>query len=362
MTTLMAEGLKRLPGKKNAYRLQKDVHAWNIDGSSADKPIDTSWIKYWESCSGLGRRRCAFLGCDRDAEHGGHVWIMGHSSRKRGVWIVPLCRKCNYCDNAHRQMDANGDHSFLRQGTVVVRTEYTEDMAHAPRRVSSFDTDEGYDSQEYEVDDWEVRICEDCMIDLPFGAPKHHRKCIDCVERGGPPPGRCSYRVNGMQVTEAEFKAYKEERRREEARWASCIQMDLDREASHLGSYDLVGTFEGRTSALARGRRCEGCGQDISERPDKHKVCPGCYYGRSHGGVAQTKRARGRRCEGCGQDISERPDKHKVCPGCYYGRSHGGVAQTKRARGRRCEGCGQDISEKPDNHKVCLDCYRMRVY
>ena len=25
------------------------------------------------------------------------------------------------------------------------------------------DTDEGYDSQEYEVDDWEVRICEDCM-------------------------------------------------------------------------------------------------------------------------------------------------------------------------------------------------------
>ena len=292
MTTLMAEGLKRLPGKKNAYRLQKDVHAWNIDGSSADKPIDTSWIKYWESCSGLGRRRCAFLGCDRDAEHGGHVWIMGHSSRKRGVWIVPLCRKCNYCDNAHRQMDANGDHSFLRQGTVVVRTEYTEDMAHAPRRVSSFDTDEGYDSQEYEVDDWEVRICEDCMIDLPFGTPKHHRKCIDCVERGGPPPGRCSYRVNGMQVTEAEFKAYKEERRREEARWASRIQMDLDREASNLGSYDLVGTFEGRTSALARGRRCEGCGQDISERPDKHKVCPGCYWatewvarGRSHGGV-----------------------------------------------------------------------------
>ena len=95
MTTLMAEGLKRLPGKKNAYRLQKDVHAWNIDGSSADKPIDTSWIKYWESCSGLGRRRCAFLGCDRDAERRqGHVLGSNSedSSRKRGSldMVVPM--------------------------------------------------------------------------------------------------------------------------------------------------------------------------------------------------------------------------------------------------------------------------------
>ena len=63
------------------FRLQQDLHAWNVDGSSTDQLRQTSWIKYWEKMSGLGRRRCAFSDCDRGAEHGGHVWIKGHRPR-----------------------------------------------------------------------------------------------------------------------------------------------------------------------------------------------------------------------------------------------------------------------------------------
>ncbi len=33
-----ATGLKRVKGKCNVFRLQQDLHAWNVDGSSTDQP------------------------------------------------------------------------------------------------------------------------------------------------------------------------------------------------------------------------------------------------------------------------------------------------------------------------------------
>ena len=108
-----ATDLKRVNGKCNVFRLQQDLHAWNVDGSSTDQLQQTSWIKYWEKMSGLGRRRCAFSDCDRAAEHGGHVWIKGHASQKRGVFIAPICKQCNYCENLKRQRDVHGQHSFF---------------------------------------------------------------------------------------------------------------------------------------------------------------------------------------------------------------------------------------------------------
>ena len=219
-----AAGLKKVKGKCEVFRLQQDLQAWNIDGSSSDKLYRTSWIKYWEQMSGSGRRRCAFTTCNSNAELGGHIWIKGHSSR-RGVWIVPICKKCNYCENENRKRNAQGQHPFLRQGTLVVRTEYTDDMASAERRVSSCDGDpmwvDDYDDYlEYDEDDWE-RQCEVCSDDIS-DRPPNHSMCLNCYH---------SRRSSGG----------------------------------------------GDTSKRSRGRRCEGCSDDISDRPPNHSVCLNCY-------------------------------------------------------------------------------------
>jgi len=400
----MATDLKRVKGKCNVYRLQQDLHAWNVDGSSTDQLPQTSWIKYWERMSGLGRRRCAFSDCDRGAEHGGHVWIKGHASQKRGVWIAPICKQCNYCENPNRQRDAHGQHSFLRKGTVVVRTEYTPDMASAERRVSFYDDGGGYDSDDYDDDDWEEQICEDCGFDLPFGTPKHHTKCPDCFRRGGPPPGLCSFFVNGRQVTEAEYRTLQASRKagwtsHEDAAAMNAMVATADPIPFRAGEWQNDETLPestarrssvGNVVQRARGRRCVGCGDDISDRPWNHSVCLDCYLAR---------RSSGRRCEGCGDDISDTPPNHSVCLDCYHARrgerckerydhkwdaavmnamvatadpipfragewqndragrsSVGGVVQ--RALGRRCQACGEDISRRPISHTLCYECYR----
>ena len=69
------KGLERV--NPTVFRLQQDLHAWNIDGSSVDKPEVGSWIKFWEDSTGRSRSRCAYSDCPKQAEHGGHVWITG---------------------------------------------------------------------------------------------------------------------------------------------------------------------------------------------------------------------------------------------------------------------------------------------
>ena len=79
----------------------------------------------------------------------------------------------------------------------------------------------------------------------------------------------------------------------------------------------------------------------------------------------------GRRCEGCGNDISDKPPNHTVCLNCFRddrGRArhdiydHGhrayGLATPQNRNARSCMSCGTDISDRPPNHTVCLRCYR----
>ena len=271
---MKATGLKRVKGKRDVFRLQQDLQAWNVDGSSTDQLQNTSWIKYWEEMSGFCRSRCAFSDCDRDAEHGGHVWIKGHTTQTGGVWITPICKQCNYCDNPMRQRDAHGQHSTVRKGTVVVRTEYTPDMANAERRVSYPDNDEEYDSDDCDEEDWEAQICEDCGFGLSSGTPKHHTRCAYC------------YRRNAL---------------------AESTKTPIARNAIE----DAV--------KRARGRLCEGCGDDISDAPANHYKCLGCFSGRRNSVEGTGKRARGRLCEGCGDDISTRPSSHTRCYDCHRG-------------------------------------------
>ena len=262
--------------------------------------------------SGLSRGRCAFSDCDRGAEHGGHVWIKGYASQTRGVWIAPVCKQCNYCENLKRQRDARGQHSFVRKGTVVVRTKYTPDMANAERRVSYPDDGEEYDSDDYDEDDWEEQICKACGFDLPFGTPKHHTKCPDCFRSGGP-TGFCSHFINRQQVTETEYRTQEAARR---VRWGShdaLYESQLGGTQSFSRPHSLLGTSAKRL----QGRDCEVCGGDISDRPANHSVCLGCYSARRNSVGGTVKRARGRRCEGCGGDIST--TSHTRCYTCYKG-------------------------------------------
>ena len=150
-----------------------------MEGSSSDKIANMSSIKYWEHATGMGRRCCAYSDCNEEATTGGHLWIKKHSGRKKGVWIAPICKKCNYCENLGRMRNAESDNPFVRKGTVLCRTKYTPDMENAEPRVATgrdYDSEDGFESDDYEEDDWDQRVCEVCHFDLPFGTPSHHTK------------------------------------------------------------------------------------------------------------------------------------------------------------------------------------------
>ena len=134
--------------KKNVYKLNKRVHAWNVDGSSgANHSSYTSWINFWEERTGLLRGRCSYSDCNNIARVGGHVWL-----KNSGVWIAPLCNDCNHYANAKRMQRQDNNHSSLKRGTVVVRAEYTNDMKYASRRFSS-------------------RLCITCNVDIAEQPP-----------------------------------------------------------------------------------------------------------------------------------------------------------------------------------------------
>jgi len=50
---------------------------------------------------------------------------------RHGVYITPICEECNDVENEARFQTGN---SHLREGSVVVAVEYTEDMLNAERR------------------------------------------------------------------------------------------------------------------------------------------------------------------------------------------------------------------------------------
>ena len=150
------KGLERVRENPTVFRLQQDLHAWNIDGSSVNKPEVGSWIKFWEDSTGRSRSQCAYSDCPKQAEHGGHVWITGgHSSMQREIcWIVPICAECNSPLNVKRMQNSEGNHSRIRAGCLVVKTKYTSEMRTAQRRIAmdcTYENDSGYDTDDYEL-------------------------------------------------------------------------------------------------------------------------------------------------------------------------------------------------------------------
>ena len=87
--------------------------------------------------------------CTRQADHGGHIWIRLH-----GVYIAPICKNCNYCENTKRLQTGR---SLLRAGTVVVRQvvrrEVTEEMKNADRRFGAEDDILLFDDEEFSSDE-----------------------------------------------------------------------------------------------------------------------------------------------------------------------------------------------------------------
>lgn len=141
--------------------LRSAEHAWNVDGSSSDQLVEGSWIKHWESLTGLQRGVCSYGDCRNLAEHGGHVWI-----KHRGVCLTPICATCNSPRNVRRMQHKNGRHPKLRANLAVLGMTYTADMQYSNRRVA--------------VKRKRVRrVCEVCDHDIT-GRPVSHALCLSC--------------------------------------------------------------------------------------------------------------------------------------------------------------------------------------
>lgn len=206
--SLQSNVLKRVD--KNVYQLNKDVRAWNVDGSSNAKRPSSSWIGHWEHMTGLTRDRlCSYSDCNTVAKYGGHVWLKGH-----GVFIAPLCQICNRYWNAERMQNMEGNDSFLRKGTTVVRVEYSDGMKKANRRFSLNEEEE----------EEPVRRCSDCNTDIS-DRPDSHTRCLRCFR------------------SSRAYKANAAGKRREDDYTRLCIN----------------------------------CRANISEQPENHRQCPRCF-------------------------------------------------------------------------------------
>ena len=113
----------------DVVRLERAVHAWNIDGSADAVPRMQSFIRDAERATGRRRGRCSYERCERDAVVGGHVHARGF-----GAVIAPICRECNSPRNLSRRQ---GGGSRLRAGIAVTRAEVTEGMLTGDRRYAS---------------------------------------------------------------------------------------------------------------------------------------------------------------------------------------------------------------------------------
>jgi len=312
--------LKRVRGKPDVFRLQRDLHAWNVDGSSANKPVSGSWIKHWEYSTGKRRGTCAYRDCLKPAVHGGHVWITGgHSSVARKVcWIVPICKECNSCRNPDRMQSSMGNHPYIRDGTVIVKTDFTPEMATAYRRIAmdyTYERDSGYASDEYE---YEIMDTDD-PLDVHTESDWH-----DAMEIDDP--------------------------------------VDVHTEGDWPGTYRRD-TYP-HTGRKQKIRICKGwgCEMDISNRNPDYDLCYSCWKknaGWKNSGLAQ-KSSKLRRCQDCRKDISHRDPDYKLCYSCWKndaGWKNSGLAQ-KSSKLRRCQDCRKDISHRDPNYKLCYSCWK----
>lgn len=123
-------------------KLDEDLEAWNIDGSSGDTPPSgRSWIGEWEHVTGHQKGLCSFTNppCKNPATDGGHVWTSFPMNPPEGkCFVAPICRGCNYEKNDKRRRKGG---SKLRKGTYLIQAPYTEAMRDAKRRLASPPTD-----------------------------------------------------------------------------------------------------------------------------------------------------------------------------------------------------------------------------
>lgn len=140
--------------KMSVLRFDAPVEAWNVDGSSdALAGYGSSWLRRAEEATGRRRGRCSFKDCPHRAEVGGHVWI-----RRWGCFIAPICRSCNNPNNEERMQGAG---ARLRPNVEVTKTQMTEGMRTADRRVPL------------------ARLCGVCERDIS-DRPDTHELCLGC--------------------------------------------------------------------------------------------------------------------------------------------------------------------------------------
>lgn len=276
--------------RDGVFRLNKNMEAWNINGSATDRLEGTSWIRFWEEKTGRARGQCSFSDCGKQAQVGGHIWIA-----KKGVFIAPICNSCNYSENVRRMQGGN---SLLRVGSLVVQGVYTDDMARAARTIA-------------------IRVCQDCRTDIA-DRPENHTLCYECyMEQQQQPRRRCS--DCGTDICDRPenhtqcLQCYRHGRTRR--RCQGCRTDISDRPENHTQCLQCY-----RDGQMRRG--CQDCGTDISDQPETHVQCFECYRGAAQWG-------RRRKCQDCGTDISDRPENHTQCLQCYRG------GQRKRPRGNR---------------------------
>ena len=377
------------------FRLQQDLHAWNVDGSSTDQLQNTSWIKHWEEMSGLSRRRrCAFSDCDRDAEHGGHVWIKGHASQTRGVWIAPICKQCNYCEKIYSDsgMHADSTRSFGKVPWL------SEQNTHR-----TWQTPSG----EFHIP-MTARNMIQTTTTRTIGRNKFARLAVSTFHLAhlcDTPNAQIAFALVVQQafavtlsIVSKSLKPNTEHKRpRGESdgdRTMPLLRITARRHTIIFKTTQLTGNIG---KAIARKGLRSVRRMTSPDRPANHSVCLGCYSARRNSVGGTVKMDRGRRCEGCGGDISDRPANHSVCLGCYSARrnSVGGTVRGPAEGGAKdaavtspidrritlcvlvatapagivlgvqsrgpaeggAKGCGGDISDRPANHSVCLGCY-----
>lgn len=228
-----------MSSRKGVFRLPEDMHAWNVDGSSTDQLLGCSWIEYWENETGLRRGKCSYKDCTKVADQGGHIWL-----KRRGVVIAPICRGCNYSLNLKRQQDIGGNHSFLRKGTTVVKSEITPDMKYAERRF-------------VETEIVHERTCIDCATDIS-DRPDNHDMCLQCYRRN-----------------------------RSKRRCIDCNTDISNQPENHeqcLDCFSAASTKRSFSSTFSRRsmdetvRACQNCSCDISDRPENHVWCLTCFH------------------------------------------------------------------------------------
>jgi len=163
-----------LSSTRRVYKIAESIVAWNVDGSSDAKAITGSWIRDAELATGRRRGMCSYLGCNKAAEVGGHIYIA-----QQGFFIAPICSACNSHTNVDRMQGAK---ARLRANIEVTRVEETQGMRNADRRIAV-----------------PVRRCQICRHDIT-DRPDNHTQCLECYHRGGyDPVGRVGGRRRGYR-------------------------------------------------------------------------------------------------------------------------------------------------------------------